>query len=573
MAKTSAMDKPLEDSLDELILSGLDAGLLSDLDGNDMPVNAATDCSNILFDENGQMCGRDGWVRRFAVMTGADRIDGCREFTAKDGNPKRVVWADGNLYDCSLMTAAGIIVFTDTYFAGVRVAHAAVGGELVYSDGITLAAHTTGVISGMRVYDPVAGTDEILISKLLPEAIQLPAAKTMTSYDSCLVFGNLTWPDGSTVPEGIGWTVPGDIRTFYGDSQRMVGRGDGGEINCLQPFTMSTDSVSPSNSLFVGKSESACFSLRGPVSDLEEIRIRCSSGVMDGGTVKFIPYTDGGVVIFLATDREFYVTNGVTAHSITEDRIRTEVRDYLEERLGLNPYQRFYAGRDYVNHIYVCNLGGGRWYCFNWSRARWSRFDGWPDGDVLETVDNRRHQLYILELDAVTASPVNTVQMCQMNTGRLDNGVSIEPYWKGCFLRGAVGQDGSNAGSMNKSKLWYFATLDYATDFGALKIEFTPDQGRGETQSYTVAAVAVDTQDKYDTALYDTAKYAANPKGLRRTTRFRIPKVDSRGKKSIFRGRDIQVKISLDPSTPDALFKVFGLSLAHTERGMAFVKT
>lgn len=573
MVRAKAMDRPLEDSLDELVLSGMDAGLMPDLDGNDMPVDGAAACSNIMFDENGSFQSRLGWVRRFQVMTGADvTIDGAAEFLDSTRSQRRVVWANGNLYDCTTMDAGSIVEHSGVYASGSAIAWAAMYGELVYSDGVTIGTGSGGAQSGCRVYEPIDNTDAVLEGEVGDLFTEIPAAKAMCTYDSCLVLGNLLFPDGTRAPESVVWSRVGDVRGFYATSQRGVAIGDGGQIVALQPFTLSNENVAPSNGIFVGKDGSCSFSLRGPVSDLEEIRIKSSTGVIDGNTVSFIPYTKGGVVVYLGNDRQFYVTNGVTADSIVEDRIRKEVKEYINERLSANPTQRFYAGRNYLNNQYVCNLGGGRWYAFDWNRVRWTRYDGWPDGAVLETINSsRQHQLYILELDRVTEAPSLAVQMCQMNSSRADNQASINPYWESCWLRGGIGQNGENTGSINKSKLWYFCTLDYATDFGAIKLEFTPNQGQGATQSYVIPAFAQNSAAEYDSAEYDDSTYSGAGVLVPKTVRFRIPRVNSRGEKSIFQGRDIKVRISLDESTPQALFKVNSLSLAFTERGMSHV--
>lgn len=568
------MDKPLEDSLDELVLSGMDAGLMPDLDGNDMPVDGAAACSNIMFDENGSFQSRSGWVRRFKIMTGLDvTIDGAAEFLDSTRSRRRVVWANGNMYDCSTMDASSIVEYSSVYATGNPICYASMYGELVYSDGVTIGTGDGGKKSGCRVYDPITPSEGLLLGEVGDLFTEIPAAKAMCTYDSCLVLGNLLRTNGTTIePESIIWSRVADIRGFYGTNQRGVAIGDGGQIVALQPFTLSNENVAPSNGIFVGKDGSCSFSLRGPVSDLEEIRIKSSTGVIDGNTVSFIPYTKGGVVVYLGNDRQFYVTNGVTADSIVEDRIRKEVKDYINDRLSVNPAQRFYAGRNYLNNQYVCNLGGGRWYAFDWNRVRWTRYDGWPDGAVLETLNSsRQHQLYILELDRVTDAPSLSVQMCQMNSSRTDNQENINPFWQSCWLRGGIGQNGENTGSINKSKLWYFCTIDYATDFGAIKLEFTPNQGQGATQTYVIPAFAESSAAEYDEAEYDEAEYSGAGVLVPKTVRFRIPRVNSRGEKSIFQGRDIQVRISLDPSTPQALFKVNSLSLAFTERGMSHV--
>lgn len=567
MAGSPALKKPIEDALVGLIIGSFDGGLQSDVDPSDLPISASPDCENVRFSSMGSLEGRDGWSIVQAIVNGT-LVDGQNRFFDTNDSECIVIFANGNLYDVSnSRTKAGV------YASGTRVASTVLNGELIYSDGDTLYNVNT---TGLRYYNPATNTDNYITSSGSPGTMGPPAAKALTTYQGCVLAGNCKFVDGSLHPDSVCRSNVADKTSWIATEEHQVGYSEGGKINCLIPFSLSTESITPQRCVFVGKDGTQVYALNGSPGSFEEIQIRCSVGVLDPGTVSAIPMGDGAAVVFLGTDSQFWATNGVTAQPISDKKIRKELREWVRDQYAADPEARFYAARDFAHYLYVANVGGGRHYCFDWDRQVFTRYRGWPDGPMIESRDSGKQPILY------NFSPVEgSIKQIKLDDGDTDNTTAIRPYWASGYLRGEAGEGGTNAGDPSTDKLWYYAILDYATEDTDYQIEFTTNRGRGPscTVEFPTPDTAVATTSGAHAAVYDTDVYddpnavydgAVTEPGV--YTEYRVKKrikyTARNGRLGILQAQDLQCKISL-ADTQSGHFEVRTLTLKLSPtRGM-----
>jgi hypothetical protein len=564
MAGSPSLQKPLEDALTGLIIGSFDGGLQSDVDPTDLPISASPDCENVRFTSMGSLEGRDGWsIVQQVVAAAATRADGCYRFFDSNDDECIVVFIDGNLYDMSnSRTKAGV------YAAGNAVAATQLNGELVYSDGTTLYAGNT---TGQRYYNPATDVENYITPSGAPFSMGPPAFKAATTYQGSILVGNLKFVDNSLHPDSVCSSNVVDKTTYLTAQEHQVGYSEGGKITCLLPFSMSTESITPQRSVFVGKDGTQVYALKGDVGSLSEVQIRCSVGVLDHRSVAAIPMGDGAAVIFLGTDAQIWATNGVTAAPISDKKIRKELRAWIKKRLTEDATTKFYAARDFAHYMYILNVGGGRHYCFDWDRQQFTRYRGWPDGPMIESRDSSKQP--VLYNFSKVGSDLKQIRLDDTST---DNGTNIRPYWKSGYLRGSVGDGGANAGDPSTDKLWYWAILDFATDNPDYQIEFTTNRGRGPTctvQFPKPAEAVISNAAVYDVSDYDDPGAVYSAESLFGDyTEYRIKKrikyTAANKRLNILQAQDLQCKISL--AGEDAgHFEVRTLTLKlSTARGM-----
>lgn len=540
MAGSPAQKKPLEDALVGLIIGSFDGGLMSDVDPTDLPISASPDCENVRFSSMGSLEGRDGYSLVQQVAEGG-RIDGwCKFFDSAD-NPCLVAFVGGDLIDIT-----NARTFSSVYASGVDVTCTPFLGELVYSDGETIHDDGTNQ-SGQRYYDPAGNTEGMNISSGLALSMGPPAAKWLTTYQGSILAGNCKLTDGTARPDSVYACNVADRTTWLGAQEHPVGYSEGGKITCLVPFSLSTDSISPTRTVFVGKDGTQIYALKGSVGSFEEIQIRASVGVLDPYSVSTIPIGDGAVVVFLGTDKQIWVTNGVTAQPLSDQKIRKELNQWITQRIAEDPAVRFYAARDFAHYMYILNVGGGRHYCYDWNRQTFTRYRGWPDGPMIEDRDAVLQQ--ILHCFSVVDE---TVKQYKLDDGTSDIGTAIAPYWKSGYLRGSATDSGGNAGDPTMDKLWYWAVLEFSTDTGQYQINFTSNRGRGPSTTVLFEGEDVPEADPdggvWDESEWDEANWQEG--GLFGTyteyrRKKRIKYTAANGRLGVLQCQDIQVEIRL----------------------------
>ena len=238
MGQTATRDKPGDDALLGVDITDFSAGLLSDIDDLNIPVNGSPDCENVM-PGLGSCEARMGWRILTKVKLGTTKQpDGFAGFKDSAGTGKLIVFHDGNTYAVSIQGAVSPLG-TGVYAAGNRVAHSAINNKLYYSDGETITTVGSDK-TGMRVYDGT--TDQAHIGDTgTVGSIEIPAAKVLASYAGSLVAGNLKFTDGTSQPHTIINSNVNNTAVWFSSDAHSVAPGVGGEINCIVPFSVSTE--------------------------------------------------------------------------------------------------------------------------------------------------------------------------------------------------------------------------------------------------------------------------------------------------------------------------------------------
>lgn len=546
-----------------IYISDFSRGQISEFDLLDLPLNASPECRNVRIAKHGGLIGRYGYVP-LAVKT-AISADPDGVFWFKDANNVRrtALFAGGNFYDCTTGTA--VLVTAGAYTAGNRIAAIVRNQLLIYSDGATLYPPSQ---VGQRVWDPVAGTEGPVAFGAGPGETPAPACKVMSLYTGQVLCGNCKLFDGTLEPETVRWSDVDFPNVFLLTNAKVVGKGSGGDINALQPFSISSDSLTPTDNVFVGKDDYGIFTLEGATSAFQEHMINVATGVLDGGTATFIPGPGGqkGVVVFLGVDRQVWWCDGTNADVLSKE-IRGELRDWINDRLADSASTRFSAARDFSTYMYTLDCGGGRQYCYQWDKQAWLPYEGWPSGLYCEAEDGLRQKCIY-----VAHRVDNDVKVSRVNAGLDDDGTQIEHYWTTPFMKGLIGDDFANNGDPDQRKLWKHAMVEVATNDGAnYRATFTANQGRGNTAvvdfpitDNTSTMGGHYDQDKYDSgAVYGDSLVTAYNRYRKKE---RITITGDRGRVSSLAGSDVQAKI--EQTVNGAHFELNGFMVKYLPRGM-----
>ena len=552
MPKSLSLKSTVEDALRTVALTDFSGMLKSELDLLDIPLNAWQDCSNVKL-EQGKAVGRDGYVVRATIAAIAD---GLAFFYDSTGTRRAAVWMSGNLYSLNLSSWATTSIDTSCYSAGTRVVHTVLNRVLYYSDGTTI--RTSGADdSGVSYWNPATGAYGMVISSGTAGTIETPACKAMCAYNGQLVLGNIKYVGGTTAVDSILWSNVLDPTTIVGTNIFAVGNGQGGAINSLVPFRVGAEGVSPFRALFVGK-ELSCYQLDGALtpSTLSETLITAQVGVLDGATVEAVPIVGSArsiQILWLASDRQVWMTDGISADPLTLE-IKTELYNWISDRLAVSGAQEFSAYLDLGNGHYVLDVGGGRHYCYDYRAKGWTKYNGWPNGIFAPAKDAASRDI-VLMVDRSNA------RLCQVNSGTTDNSSAINPWIKSAALHG---------GDPTEDKTWHWVFAFWATDTSAIKVTATNRLGQGEYAQATLepTAVAAGTFSRFDSAIFDTDIFAATEITgyVPMQGKARLVHVPTNAPRRLLKGSTVQVKIE-QPTTESGRFELLAVMLKYLPGG------
>lgn len=565
MGSSPAATRAGDEALMGVDMTDFSLGLLSDIDDLDIPLNGSPNCENVM-PKQGQFDGRAGWRILATITASSVDPDGIASFKDDSDVVHVIVWHGGNMYH---VTTGGIVsTLTSTvYSQGQRVASVPYSNVLYWSDGDTIW-NSGADYSGLRQYDGVA--ESMVIGSGAPGSISPPAARVMAVYAGQLVLGRCKLVGGTIEPHIIRPSNVNDATTFLAAPAQNVAPGEGGEINSIIPFSVSTEALDLSRTLFIGKSEGKVFGMQGALGALTENVINIDAGVLDGPAASFIPGPNGqsGVVVFPGTDYQVYVTNGVTADSLSKDRCSEEIAAYINDRRASGAEVKFTSVRNSQDTQYVLDLGGDRQYCYDYKRKNWTRYRGWPSGYWTRTEDSIHRQMLL-----VTCIVDGNLVVAECNRGLDDNGVAISPYWTTPKLRGDAGGEGQNAGDASKLKNWGPLFLDVSTDSSDFVAELETDHGEGQsaTASFTISpsVTSGSTIARYGIALYGTLyKYGQTLTAIfaSYSRRLGIAKQTPGKPPEYLKGGICQIKIG--QTVKGAIFRVQGIRIKYQLRGL-----
>lgn len=496
-----------EADLIEIFIDDFSELLISEGDTENVPLNGSPNAQNWRVSREGQLEQRNGYAHLVNPSLNGVDIDGMRWFKDAGGNQHLAVWRGGNLYD---MLTAGTLIASAVYAAGRRVCHAVRSGILYFSDGSTY--HAPGNV-GVYQWNPINGATPHEPVDFPGEAgqIPIPPCNVMALINGQLVLGDCAPYGFDPEPDSLRWTDPNFPERCLATDVYPVDKGSGGAINCIVPMALATESLQPTDGFFVGKEEGV-YIATGPVAvnDLKVVRINCEDGVLDGASAQFIRLPEGrGTVVFLGDSYRMWATEGINALDISSKFIRRELRDYVRERLELDPGARFTSVRVFDDCLYLLDCGGNRQYVLDWRRMRWMRYEGWPSGYWTEA------ELYLKANSVLCGyrNSSNDVFIAYCNSGYSDNGARIDSYWETPDLKGGVGEGYANVGSSLHLKRFMDCFVDFFTNRATVKCTFTADRAGGDSgdQSHSVDNGVVDSTPTYDSGLtYDSGVlYAA----------------------------------------------------------------
>ncbi len=552
MPKSLSLKSTVEDALRVVALTDFSGMLKSELDLLDLPLNAWENCSNVKL-EQGKAVGRDGYVVRATIAAIAD---GLAFFYDSAGTRRAAVWMSGNLYSLNLSTWATTLLESSTYAAGTRVVHTVLNRVLYYSDGTTI--RTSGANdSGISYWNPGTGAVGMVISSGTAATIETPACKALCAYNGQLVLGNIKYVNGTTAVDSILWSNVLDPTTIVGTNIFAVGNGQGGAINSLMPFRIGAEGVSPFRALFVGK-ELSCYQLDGALtpSTLSETLITAQVGVLDGFTVEAVPIVGSArsiQILWLASDRQVWMTDGISADPLTLE-IKTELYNWISDRLAASATQEFNAYLDLANGHYVLDVGGNRQYCYDYRVKGWTKYNGWPNGIFVPAKDASSRDIVFM-VDRANA------RICQVNSGTDDNGTAINPWIKSAAIHG---------GDPTEDKTWHWVFGFWSTDESSIKVTATNRLGQGEYAEVTLepAAVTAGTFSKFDSAIFDTDVFAATEITgyVPMQNKARLVHRPDNAPRRLLKGSTVQVKVE-QPTDATGRFELLAIFLKYLPGG------
>lgn len=563
MARSFTSDRSGDEAYTGVDITDFSGGRITDIDPLDLPLNASPDCLNVK-PRLGSAFGRGGYRILATVKASTNQPDGIGFFYDVNGLGHIAVWADGGIYGVSL-TGTVSTLNTGLYNVGNRIATTNYNNVLYWSDGVTIFASGTDR-SGIRKWDGITA-ETMLVGSVPSGSLAPPAAKVLATYAGSIIAANCVLTDGTIEPHIIRPSAVNDATNFPSALAQNVAPGVGGEINCVVPFNVSTESINLAATLFVGKTIENCWGMQGALGSLTENVLNISAGVLDGHTAKFVPGPVGqaGMVCFLGTDGQVYVTNGVTADSLSKDRVSQELANLVTTRREAAFKPLFYAVNHDSDSQYLLDMGGGIQYPFDYKRQNWTYYSGWPSGHWVRGSYPTGKEMLLCATNIG-----GNIVICECNTGLTDNGALISTYWSTPDLVGDSSQTGANAGDKALQKLWGPLYLDFSTDSGTFVADLSTDQNEGQTAtaSTTITGTAL-TGGVYGVARYGTGVYGASTTQtiLPYSRHFHIAKQNTPPvPPEYLKGTTCRVKIS--QTTVGKTFQLNGIRLKYLLRGI-----
>lgn len=501
MARSYTTDRAGDEAYMGVDITDFSGGRITDIDPLDLPLNASPDCMNVK-PRSGSCNGRGGFKILATIKASTNQPDGISFFVDTNGQGHIVVWADGGIY-ASDVYGNVTTLNTSIYNPGNRIANTTYNNQMFWSDGVTI--YTSGLNqSGLRYWDGIT-SEQMLVGGGAVGSVSPPAAKVLCTYAGSIIAANTVLVGGTVEKHILRPSAVNDATNFPSALAQNVAPGVGGEINCVVPFSVATESINLQRTLFVGKSLENCWGMQGALGSLVENVLNISAGVVDGHTAKFVPGPVGqtGVVCFLATDGQVYVTNGVEVDSIVKDKISEEVAALVTTRRQAAFSPLFHAINHDSDNQYLLDMGGGIQYPYDYKRQNWTMYSGWPSGYWARGAYPTGQEMLLCATNIG-----GNIVIAQCNTTLKDNGAAINPYWSTPDLVGDTSQSGSNAGDKAMAKLWGPLYLDVSTDSGDFIATLTTNQGEGQTAtaSTTITGPAL-TGGVYGVAKYGSSTY------------------------------------------------------------------
>jgi len=306
-------------------------------------------------------CG--GFTSRCVLSSTAP--DNAYQFSDASSVKHQMVWRDGNLYDA--VSGTETLVETSAYTAGEDVGRVDRNGILYWCSAST----------AMRKW----------IGSGAPTAVSAgPKGTYLTSFAGSIIVANPT-PDGSTYQPGAFLPSNVNSETFNTSNMVQVGTDFSGIISFVLPMGVSAYGIAPSQSILVGKTAGSLHLYTGALGNQAESLVNCPVGCMDPHSAAYIPSpTLFGEVMFLGTDAQLWLTNGVTAEPISEKNQSWVFSLFTTARSALST-QRFFATYNNRYQYYLIDLGNNQQLIYRWKTKSFFFINGWPSGCYIQGTD------------------------------------------------------------------------------------------------------------------------------------------------------------------------------------------
>ena len=319
----------------------------------------------------------------------SNAVDGAWQFYDYSGAKHQIVWANGNIYDC--VTGVPVTIATGVYTAGQNIARVDQSGVLLYCTPK----------DAMRIYNG-------LTESALPGG---PKGSYLTAFAGSVLVANptpadpanpgkfLNYQPGAFLPSAVN-----DFTTWLLADMQQVGTDYGGIISFILPMGVTAAGVSPTKSMLVGKTVGTMYMYSGAIGQQNEAVINCPVGCLDANSAVYIPSsTLYGEVIFLGTDSQLWVTNGITADQLTEKNLSL-VYSLVNTSRTNNPSQRFFGTYNERYSYYLMDLGNNQQFIYRWKTKSLFFVNGWPSGAYFQgTSANGFPTNYVAANNAYTA--------------------------------------------------------------------------------------------------------------------------------------------------------------------------
>lgn len=355
----------LEDSRTGLLLKDFSGGLITDVGGLSLQANQTPDSQNVFAWEGNLLFA--GGYGEFCPLDGP--ADGAYVYYDLSRVRHMVVWRNGNIYDT--VSGAEVVIASAVYTPGERIARAQLNGILYWSTLTAPLRQWNGVTEMLVPNSGTTGT------------VAPPACSFLIAFNGALVAVSVVV---AGVPNlgAFMWCQVNDPTTWLGVNTQVVGSNDGSIAQFAVSLGVAQVGVTPTKQFLVGKSSGNMFLYTGALGSLVEQQVSCPTGCLSGDSAVYIPTTDGfGAVMFLGSDGQFYLCNGVQA-PVASKGIKTLVVALVNAALATNPSHRFSAVYNSRWQYYLIDMGNNYQLAYKWDAnpdgGAWWLFKGWPPG-------------------------------------------------------------------------------------------------------------------------------------------------------------------------------------------------
>lgn len=397
--------------------------------------------------------------------------DDLYQFYDSVGNRHLAVWAGGNLYDC--VSGIPVLIAANVSSIGKSVAHATLNGILYWSPPPTS-------FNQLQFWNPVTqtlGNVPTGAGGILP-----PPCTWLVNYNGSLValnpYINGAQQMGSFIVANVN-----DPTTWLALNVTTPGGHDSSYLSFAVNLGISGDGILSSQGFLVGRSGRDIYAYSGPATTLTQLQISCPVGCLDGHSAIYIPNqeTNTGIVVFLGTDYQFWMTSGQEStpistanvleycyNAVTQAIQQTPVLNGLSLNQPLPPnITLFSAAYNPEYAYYMCDLGQNNQIGYRWQTNAFFGLQDWPSGPYINASSSAGYPTILVGgRNSTPASNVliwdvgkwdqqlwagNSYSIYQVAIdGASDAGNIPSIFWQSPWL---------HAGNFNMEKLWEWLDL------------------------------------------------------------------------------------------------------------------